>query len=120
MVCALAGAGVGFGDGTGTAAKFGGHQGVTVDTSGNVYVADSGNSKIRKITPSGVVTTFAGSSYGFADGTGTAAQFKNTSGVAVDASGNVYVADSGNSKIRKFTSSGVVTTFACSIYGFAD
>lgn len=86
---------------------------VAVDAQGNVYVADRGNSLIRKITPAGVASTLAGTgATGYADGTGTAAAFNNPNGLAVDSSGNVYVADYVNHRIRKVTSSGVVTTLA--------
>jgi sugar lactone lactonase YvrE len=89
---------------------------VAIDGGGNVYVADMENDTIRKITPAGVVTTFAGSagSYPFssADGTGSAARFYTPAGLAVDGSGNVYVADSGNHTIRKITPAGGVTTLA--------
>ena len=100
----LAGAAsIGSADGTGSAARFYGPAGVATDSSGNVYVADTFNHTIRKITPAGVVTTLAGlaGSYGSADGTGSAARFYYPYGVATDASGNVYVADSGNNTIRK-------------------
>src|ERR1043166_5434592 len=101
-------------DGTGSAARFYGPSGVATDSSGTVYVADSGNHTIRKITPAGVVTTLAGlaGSSGSADGTGNEAQVDHPSGVATDSSSNVYVADYGNNTIRKITPAGVVTTLA--------
>jgi alpha-tubulin suppressor-like RCC1 family protein len=112
LVATLAGSGDwGSADGTGTVASFSSPAGVAVDASGNVYVADQSNNKIRKITSSGVVTTLAGSGdWGSADGMGTAASFSYLAGVAVDASGTVYVAD--NNKIRKITANGTVTTIS--------
>ena len=91
-------------DGTGTSAKFAYPFGVAVDGAGNVYVADESNHRIRKITASGVVSTLAGSgTSGNTDGTGTSAQFKYPTGVAVDGAGNVYVGDYNNHRIRKIT-----------------
>ena len=104
-------------DGTGAAARFREPRGIAVDSNGNVYVADYQNSAIRRITPAGVVTTFAGvaGSQGSTDGTGTTARFKDPFSVAADAAGNVYVADTANKAIRKITPAGVVTTLAGTI-----
>jgi len=101
-------------DGTGSAARFNLPYGIAVDTAGNVFVADTNNYTIRKVTSTGVVTTFAGlaGSSGSTDGTGSDARFRSPSGLAVDIAGNLFVADRDNSIIRKITSAGVVTTFA--------
>ncbi len=115
-VTTLAGlAGVaGTNDGVGAAARFNAPFGITVDGSGNVYVGDRLNQTVRKISPAGAVTTLAGLAgvSGTVDGTGSAARFNSPDGIAVDANGNVYVADSANDTIRKITAAGVVTTFA--------
>jgi streptogramin lyase len=110
----LAGGGGYSGEQAGSAARFSEPFGVAVDGETNVYVADTWNHAIRKVTPSGVVTTLAGlpGSFGSADGVGSDARFNNPNRVAVDGSGNVYVADTGNSTIRKVTPEGVVTTMA--------
>ena len=114
VVTTLAGSGAaGSTNGTGVSAKFSSPRGVAVDASGNVYVADASNHQIRKITVAGVVTTLAGSgAAGSTNGTGVSAKFSSPRGVAVDASGNVYVADRSNNAIRKITAAGVVTTLA--------
>jgi sugar lactone lactonase YvrE len=87
---------------------------VAVDVSGNVFVADTDNYTIRRITSAGVVTTLAGqaSVRGSADGTATVARFNGPSGLALDATGNLYVADTLNHTLRKITAAGVVSTFA--------
>ncbi len=123
VVTTLAGSGsIGSSDGTSMTASFNFPHGVAVDTSGNVYVADTVNNKIRKITSTGNVTTLAGSgSSGSTDGVGTVANFNQPSGVAVDTSGNVYVTDTYSYKIRKITADGFVTTLAGSgSYGDTD
>jgi sugar lactone lactonase YvrE len=106
-------AAAGTSDGQGSAARFGYSEQVAVDAGGNVYIADSVNRTIRKMTPAGVVTTIAGSagSQGWVDGTGSAARFQFPDGIVLDAAGTIYVADSGNG-IRKITPAGVVTTLA--------
>ena len=113
-VTTFAGSGVaGNVDATGTAATFNKPQGLAFDTAGNMYVAESGNYTIRKITPAGAVTTLAGSgSPGNSNGTGSAASFNIPTGTAVDAAGNVFVSDFQNNLIRKISPAGVVTTFA--------
>jgi sugar lactone lactonase YvrE len=115
MVSTLAGDGdESYADGTGTAARFNRPWGVAADGKGNLYVADSGNNCIRKIViATGAVTTLAGDgTVGYRDGTGTVAQFNNPWGIAV-VGGNLYVADSGNYRIRKIViASGAVSTFA--------
>jgi sugar lactone lactonase YvrE len=114
VVTTLAGlAGVpGSADGTGSAARFNHPVGVAVDVAGIVYVADGGNLTIRRITPSGVVTTLAGltGSPGNTDGTGSEARFFNLGHATVDGAGTLYVAD--NCAVRKVSPAGVVTTFA--------
>lgn len=112
IVTTLAGSSQGYADGAGTGAQFYRPTGVVVDALGNVFVADLFNHKIRKITPTGIVTTIAGSTYGFADGNATSAKFAFPAGLALDKEGNLYVADSENHRIRKITPAGVVTTFA--------
>jgi hypothetical protein len=114
----------GYLDGTGSDARFLSPEGVAADSSGNVFVADTGNNSIRKITAAGAVTTLAGShlNSGSRDGTGFVALFASPTGMAVDSSGNVYVADVDNDIIRKVTPAGVVTTIggAAGIVGSTD
>ena len=99
-------------DGVGAAATFNNPYSITVDGSGNLYVADFWSYTIRKITPAGVVTTIAGKQGepGNADGPGATARFVSPSGIVVDAAGNLYVSDSGNNAVRKMTPAGVVST----------
>lgn len=97
-------------DGTGTAATFSFPFGLTVGPGGLIHVADSGNDKVRRITPEGVVTTWAGS--GTAGAEDTAAAFNELGHVAIDASGNLYVTDPMNHKVRKVTAAGEVSTWA--------
>jgi sugar lactone lactonase YvrE len=111
-------------DGTGTNATFAGPQGIAIDSHGNFFVVDTGDttSTVREITPTGVVTTFAGGSNGYKDGTGTAAEFNTLYGIAIDSQDNLYVTDTDNHVIRKITPAAVVTTFAgiAGVFGSVD
>lgn len=101
-------------DGAGASARFNSPGGIAVDSAGTVYVADTANHIIRKISPAGVVVTLAGTAgaSGSANGVGAAARFSSPRGIAVNASGVVYVADTGNHVIRAIATDGTVTTLA--------
>ena len=116
-VITIAGSGlVGSNDGVGQGASFNEPWGICVGNDGNIYVADTRNNLIRKITPSGIVTTLAGSgNYGTSDGYGLSATFGNPTGIEMDANGNLFIADHLTHIIRKIDPTGFVTTFA----GFA-
>lgn len=119
----MAGSGAyGFENGLGSLAIFNNPNGVAVDSEGNVYVTDQANNRIRKITPDGMVSTFAGSGLpGAIDGTGDVASFNNPIGITIDASNNIFITDFGNNLIRKITQAGVVSTWAGSgAIGFDD
>lgn len=124
-VSTFAGSGTaGYADGTGTAAQFSfaSFSGICTDASGNVFVVDRGNNRIRKVTPAGVVTTVAGNgNFGYVDGPAATAEFKGPRGITIDAAGNLYIADNGSHCIRKISTAGVVSTFAgTGVNGFAD
>jgi sugar lactone lactonase YvrE len=101
-------------DGSGNGALFAYPDGVAVDISGNIYVADTNNNTIRRIGPDGTVSTYAGQAGppGSNDGPAASARFNSPTGVAADVFGNVYVADAGNSTVRRITSAGIVQTVA--------
>lgn len=122
-VTTFAGSGnAGYADGTGQGASFNFPAGVNVDGEGYVYVADALNHRIRKISPSGEVSTLAGNgTIGFTNGQGTAAQFNSPVDVALDNNGNLYVADMENNQIRMISPSGEVSTLTgTGAEGYAD
>lgn len=119
-VSTLAGSTQGFLDGNGIGARFYWPSAVCVDPVGNLFVTDRGNNKIRKITPSGLVTTIAGSSQGYSDGIGTIAKFDFPTGICIDVAGDLYVCDQLNNRIRKVTQTGTVSTLVGSSHGYID
>jgi len=113
VVTTLAGGAEGYADGVGSAASFNSPSGLALDSSGNLYVADTANNRIRKVTPEGQVSTVAGNGTGgYVDGPALSAQFNGPIGIAVDAKGNIFVADTYNDRIRKITAAGDVSTVA--------
>jgi hypothetical protein len=109
----LAGTGApGYLDGSADTAEFKFPSGVCIDKSGNLYVADTGNHRIRKISATGTVTTIAGTGMaGLKDGTANTAQFDAPHGICIDSKGNLFVSDLNNKRIRKITPTGSVSTF---------
>jgi len=115
--------GTGGDNGPATKAQLSGPEGIAVDASGNLYIVDTGNQRIRYVNSAGIITTIAGSGpAGFSGDGGPAisAQFSSPMGVAVDASGAVYVADLDNNRIRRFTIGGAVNTFAGTTISIGD
>ncbi len=117
LTCVAGSGTYGFGGdgGPATSARFAGPTGIAVDSAGNLFISDSGNNRIRKITPGGAVSTVAGdgiSGFGGDRGPATSAELNNPGGVAMDTAGNLYIADSGNHRIRKVTAAGVISTVA--------
>ena len=111
------GSGSGFSGDGGPAvqARFKGLSDVAVDTDGNLYIADAGNQRIRRVDSSGIITTIAGTGvegFGGDGGPAVQAQLADPRGVAVDAAGNLYIADHRNHRIRKVNPSGTITTIA--------
>ncbi len=119
----LAGTGApGFNDGSGEVAQFDGPRGLALSPTGLLYLTDTGSNRVRRLTPDGTVSTLAGAQGdGYLDGVGTAARFSSPRGLAIDAAGQIYVADFGNHRIRQITPDGTVATFAGSgVQGSAD
>src|ERR1044071_8115683 len=112
-VTTLAGGAEGFADGVGTAASFNTPSGLALANDGNLFLAETGNNRIRKVTPEGQVSTVAGDgTAGYVDGPASQARFNVPMGIAVDARGNIYVADTYNDRIRMITPDSLVSTIA--------
>lgn len=113
----------GHADGPAAIAKFSFAQGLALDAAGNLYVADTSNRRVRKVTPGGIVSTLAGDGIaGHLDGPGSTARFYSMGGIAVAANGKIYVNDfsASNSYLREISPAGVVTTLAGGAAGFVD
>jgi len=119
-VSTFAGSSSGFADGVGTDAQFRNPKGIVIDPSDNIYITDASNTKIRRISPIGSVTTIAGSTPGDADGVGTVAKFQDPSGITIDNENNLYITDAGNHDVKRITPNLLVTTVAGSIEGYQD
>src|SRR5205085_149268 len=121
-VTTIAGSAEGDADGAGASVAFDTPSGLALDDAGNLYVADTGNNRIRKVAPDGQVTTIAGDgTAGYADGAATTARFNAPIGVAVTHEGRIYVADTYNDRIRLITPAGQVSTVAgAGQPGYAD
>ncbi|MEB3330354.1 MAG: hypothetical protein VKQ33_14105 [Candidatus Sericytochromatia bacterium] len=119
-ISVVAGATEGFAEGQNDAARFSRPQGIAVDGEGTLFVADTGNNRICKISTDGMVSTLVGGTTGGSDGSGTAASFDGPTGIVVAPDGTLYVADTNNHRVRVISPSGVVTTLAGSTPGYAD
>ncbi|MCQ6956983.1 hypothetical protein [Mucilaginibacter aquariorum] len=121
VVTTIAGSTEGSADGPALLAKFVHPYAIVVLEDGTIVVVDSSDHKIRKISPAGVVSTFAGGAEGYADGLGESAKFSSPSGIALAPNGTLYISDNGNQRIRKVSPSGLVTTISGgALSGFQD
>ncbi|HYK89535.1 MAG TPA: hypothetical protein VE398_12240, partial [Acidobacteriota bacterium] len=116
-------AGFGGDGGKATSASLSGPKGIATDSAGNLFIADTLNNRIRKVTPGGIISTVAGigpAGFGGDGGPATSAQLSGPVGITVDPGGNLYIADTSNSRIRKVTPAGIITTVAGSgTYGYS-